>query len=252
MKRDVEFMPGQLQSILPYIMIAAGAGIAGSIVAFFWIPKVKARSAVQHFAAGVVIAAVASELIPEVEKTGTTLGILGGFAAGGLAMIGLKWIVVKFERMEKGRHKLPVGIAAAAAVDTLIDGAIISAGFSSGQQLGTLLAIALAGELFFLSLSVGSEFHKHESKRLIGLAVTTGIALLLLVGAVVAFFLLRGASEATVAVLLSFGAAALIYLIAEELLVEAIEAEESLFSTAMLFAGFLFLLAVKLFSKGGA
>lgn len=48
------------------------------------------------------------------------------------------------------------------------------------------------------------------------------------------------------AVVLSFGAAALIYLIAEELLVEAIEAEESLFSTATLFAGFLVLLALKL------
>jgi zinc transporter, ZIP family len=251
-KRDVKLMPGQLQLIIPYVVIAASAGILGGIVAFFWIPEVKARSAVQHFAAGVVISAVASELIPDVEKTGTTPGILGGFAAGGLAMIGLKWLVLKFERMEERRHKLPVGLAAAAAADTLIDGAIISAGFSSGQQLGALLALALAVELFFLTLSVGSEFHKQKSKRLFGLMVTTGIALLLLVGAGCAFFLLQGASKATVAVLLSFGAAALIYLIAEELLVEAIEAEESLFSTAMLFAGFLFLLAVKLFSKGGA
>lgn len=79
-----------------------------------------------------------------------------------------------------------------------------------------------------------------------GLAVTTGIALLLMVGALAAFFVLRGASEASVAVFLSFGAAALIYLIAEELLVENIEAEESLFSTAMLFLGFLAVLALKM------
>jgi ZIP family zinc transporter len=45
---------------------------------------------------------------------------------------------------------------------------------------------------------------------------------------------------------MAFGAAALIYLIAEELLVESFQAEESLLSTAMLFAGFLVVLAVKL------
>jgi zinc transporter, ZIP family len=242
-------MSSQLQLILPYILMATGAGILGGLLAFFWAPGVKARSAVQHFAAGVVLAAVASDLIPEVEKIGRPVGILGGFAAGGLTMIGLKWVVLKFEKRQESKHQLPIGLAAAAAVDTLIDGAIISAGFTTGQQLGSLLAIALAVELCFLTLSVGSEFHKNKSKRWQGLATTTGIAFLLLLGAIGASFFLQGASETTLAIFLSFGAAALIYLIAEELLVEAIQAEESLFSTAMLFAGFLVLLAIKLLSQ---
>jgi ZIP family zinc transporter len=165
-------------------------------------------------------------------------------------MILLKWLVLKFEKWEKARRQLPAGLAAAAAVDTLMDGAIISAGFSGGQQLGAFLAIALAVELFFLTLSVGTEFHKEKSRLWQGLATTTGIALLLLVGAIAAFLLLRGASKPTVAIVLAFGAAALIYLVAEELLVEAIEAEESLFSTAMLFAGFFVVLAMKLWSDG--
>ena len=180
-------MSSELPSILTYITIATGAGVLGGVLAFLWVPGAKARSAVQHFAAGVVIAAVASELIPEVERIGTVLGILGGFAAGGLSMIGLKWIVLKFEKAERKRRKLPIGLAAAAALDTLIDGAIITAGFSTGQQLGSLLAIAMAVELFFLTLSVGSEFHKNEMKRWQGLAATTGIALMLLLGAEVHF-----------------------------------------------------------------
>src|ERR671924_2138208 len=83
---------------------------------------------------GWLIAAVASELIPEVERIGTFVGILGGFAAGGLSMIGLKWLVLKFENVERKKHKLPIGLAAAAAIDTLIDGAIIATGFATGQQ----------------------------------------------------------------------------------------------------------------------
>ncbi len=147
-----------------------------------------------------VIAAVASDLIPEVEQIGSPAGILCGFAAGGLTMIGLKWLVLKFEKKEEKSNQLPIGLAAAAGVDTLIDGAIISAGFSTGQSLGKLLAIALAVELFFLKLSVGSEFHKQKSKSWQGVAATAVIAFLLLVGALSAFFLMQGSSEATVAI----------------------------------------------------
>ena len=227
-------------------MIATGAGIFGGLLAMIWRPGIQMRSAVQHFAAGAVIAAVAIDLLPEVERLGTDAGILIGFLCGGIAMIVLKFFVVRFERQEKEKGKLPVGLAVAAAVDTLFDGAIISAGFSSGESLGALLAIALALELLFLNLSVGTEFQKSKSNRVKGAIITTGIGLLLLVGAIGASFLLRDISKHSLAAFLSFGCAALIYLIAEELLVESIEAEESLFSTAMLFAGFLVVFAVKL------
>ena len=243
------FVSSELFQILPYILAATGTGVLAGLLPLIWSPGVHGRSAVQHFAAGVVIAAVASDLIPEVERIGRPAGILAGFAGGGVFMIGLKWLVLRFEEREKSKHQLPVGIAAAAAVDTLVDGALISAGFSTGQQLGSLLAIALAIELFFLTLSVGSEFKKKKKNVWLGVVVTTGIALLLMVGAFVGFVFFRGLSEPGLAIVLSFGAAALIYLIAEELLVEAIEAEESLFSTAMLFAGFLALLALKLVTR---
>lgn len=241
-------MSEHLSLILPYILLATGAGILGGVIASFWNPNAKARSAIQHFAAGAVLAAVATSVIPEAERIGTIAGILSGFAAGGLTMIALKWVVVRAERRKKGGHQLPVGLAAAAIVDTLIDGVLISAGFATGQQLGILLVIALSIELLFLTLSVGVEFRKSQLKLWQKLLATSGIAFMLLVGAVSASFLLADVSESTLAIVLSFGAAALIYLIAEELLVETIEAEKSLFPTATLFSGFLVLLALKLFS----
>jgi zinc transporter, ZIP family len=239
-------LPDQLSSILPYILLATGAGILGSVIALFWDPKAKARSAIQHFAAGAVLAAVASNVIPEVERMGTLTGVISGFVVGGLIMIGLKSVVVRVEREEKRGRGLPVGLAAAAAVDTLLDGVIIGAGFSVDQQLGTLLVIALGLELFFLTLSVGVEFREANLKIWKSLAITGGIACMLLLGGFGASFFLADASQATLAIVLAFGAAALIYLIAEELLVETIQAEESLFSTLMLFGGFLVLLILKL------
>ena len=90
------FVSGEFLEILPSVLLATGAGLLGGVIALFWSPKVQARSAIQHFAAGAVLSAVASSVIPEAERLGSITGILGGFAAGGLAMIVLKWVVVKF------------------------------------------------------------------------------------------------------------------------------------------------------------
>ncbi len=239
-------MPEQLIAALPYVLLATSAGILGSIISLFWSPSANIRSAIQHFAAGAVLAAIAANVIPEVERIGTFAGIVGGFATGGLAMVGLKWIVVRFEREKRDGRKPPIGLAAAAAVDTIIDGMITSAGFSTDPQLGSLLAVALALELLFLTLSVGVEFREAKFKWWQTLAVTGGIAMMFILGAMGAGFFLANASEATLAMVLSFGAAALIYLIAEELLVETIEEEKSLFPTVTLFSGFLVLLILKL------
>jgi len=239
-------MPEQFSTSLPYILLASGVGMLGSVIALFWNPNVRIRSAVQHFAAGAVLAAVATSVVPEVEHLGTLPGVVAGFITGGLLMIGLKWLVVRFEQQGKQNKKVPAGLAAAAAVDTLIDGTLISAGFSANDQLGILLTIALALELLFLTLSVGVEFREGNFPWWQSLLITGGIALLLSVGAFTAGFLLADAPETTLAIVLSFGAAALIYLIAEELLVENVQAEESLFSTVTLFSGFLALLILKL------
>ncbi|MFT3890685.1 MAG: hypothetical protein QM730_03555 [Anaerolineales bacterium] len=239
-------MSDQYFSMLPYILLATGAGIAGSVIALFWRPGSRARSAIQHFAAGAVLAAIASNVVPDIERTGTFAGIISGFIAGGCAMVALKWIVLRIEKQKDRKGNFPVGLPAAAAMDTLIDGMIISAGFSTTPQLGTILTIALGLELFFLTLSVGVEIRKSNLKAWQSLAFTLGIAFSLLVGATLASFLLADASNATLAIVLSFGSAALIYLIAEELLVETIQAEESIFSTVMLFSGFLTLLVLKL------
>ena len=239
-------MSNEFISSLPYVLLATGAGLLGGIIALFWNPDTKIRSAIQHFAAGAVLAAVAANVIPEVGRMGTLPGIVSGFVAGGLLMIAMKWLVLRYENKGKQKKKIPLGLAAAAAVDTLIDGALTSAGFSASEQLGILLAIALALELLFLTLSVGVEFRESHFQFWQSLAVTGGIAFLFVVGASGASFFLADVSEATLAIVLAFGAAALIYLVAEELLVENVQAEESIVSTMTLFSGFLALLVLKL------
>jgi ZIP family zinc transporter len=67
----------------------------------------------------------------------------------------------------------------------------------------------------------------------------TGIACLMIVGAVLGRTLLADASEHTLAGLLSFGSAALLFLVTEELLIEAHDSADTAVTTTMFFVGFL-------------
>jgi ZIP family zinc transporter len=213
----------------------------------FWVPGRWVTSYIQHFAAGVVIAAVALKVAPDSMRAGApALLVLGAFTLGGLAMIGVKWMTLRIEEKQRHRKRKPWGLSAAAAVDTVIDGTIIGAGFTMGEGLGAVLSIALGLELLFLTLSVGASFREEGGSRLTTLAVTSGISLLLLIGALSGMLLLRGASSSVLAAILSFGAAALLYLVTEELLVETLLPEETLMSTAMFFFGFVAIFALVL------
>jgi len=231
--------------VVPYIAGAVAAGIAGGVLATLWAPGRWVTSYIQHFAAGVVIAAVALKVAPDIERTGAPpLLVMGGFALGGVVMIGVKWLTMRIEARQQRTRGKPWGLTAAAAIDTAIDGVIIGAGFALGQGVGVILSLALGLELLFLTLSVGSSFRQEKGSRRTTVAVTSGISLLLVAGAAGGMALLRGASESTLAVMLSFGAAALLYLVTEELLIETRLPEETLISTAMFFLGFLAIFAL--------
>lgn len=238
--------------MLLYIIVAAAAGIAGGILASLWAPDRWITSYVQHFAAGVVIAAVALKVTPDMRSLDAPpVLVLGAFTLGGLLMIGVKWVTMRLEERERRARGKPWGLTVAAAVDTAIDGGIIGVGFALGEGMGSVLALALGLELLFLTLSVGSSFRHEGGSRWTTIAVTSGISLLLLAGALGGVLLLRGASTRILAALLSFGAAALLYLVTEELLVETRLPEETLVSTAMFFLGFLAIFAFVSYGPDG-
>lgn len=78
------------------------------------------------------------------------------------------------------------------------------------------------------------------------IAVSAGFAALLLMGAGVGAAFLSGASPVFIDALMSFGLAALLYLVMEELMVEAHEVPETPLLTSMFFVGFLALLVVEM------
>ena len=70
-------MSAPLLSALSYTLVAAVAAIVGGIVAIYYSPGPYGQSYVQHFSAGVVFAAVAAKLLPDVHTRAPFMVIVG-------------------------------------------------------------------------------------------------------------------------------------------------------------------------------
>ena len=232
--------------VLLYVLFPVGAMLVGASIAAIRVPGPRLGSAIQHFAAGMVFAAVAIELLPDVVSKHAPVATVIGFAAGVALMLTVQGFSRRAERMAKGRATASTGLLAAVGVDITIDGFLIGIGFAAGARQGLLLTMALTLELLSLGLATMTALRQTGAPPGRSILTTTGLALLVLVGAVVGVVLLAGLTGALLDGVLAFGVAALLYLVTEELLVEAHEVPETAAVTSIFFVGFLLLLVIDL------
>ena len=247
-------MDNPVFKVLLFALGPAAAMALGGAVAAFRAPGPRLNSYFQHFAAGVVFAAVATEVLPDVLHERAPVAAIIGFACGTALMLFIRWLTTKKlagenANSEGGKAKSPWSMIATIGVDVFIDGLLIGIGFAANAQTGLLLTIALGMEVLFLGLSTAAEMNEAGWSRGKLIATIGGLALLLPVGGTLGASLLGGLQGAGLEVALSFGAAALLYLVTEELLVEAHEVPETTLSTAMFFLGFLVLLIIDMLSR---
>lgn len=231
-------------AVLVYSLAPVLAAVAGSAVAAVRPPGPRVRSAVQHFAAGVVFSVVAVELLPDIVRQHRPLWVVIGFAAGIIAMLGLRRITEsKLEgKSEQGSKSLPAALLVATGIDIALDGLLVGFGFGAGEKEGKLLVGALAFELFSLTTAVAATLKNAGLSRSGSFLTSVSLSFGIPLGALVGLTLLRNTSDAAMEALLSFGLAALLFLVTEELLVEAHEVPETTAITACFFSGFLIFL----------
>ena len=98
----------------------------------------------------------------------------------------------------------------------------------------------------FVALSVTTEVAGSGVRRLLAVATAPGLALVLCTAAVAGRLFFGSLSPFPFAVLLGVGIVAMLYLVTEELLVEAHEVEETHWSVAAFFLGFLLFLVIEM------
>lgn len=233
--------------ILTFALIPAVVmGLAG--VWAVWRPPGKNwRSALMHFAAGVVFAVVAVELLPDLVHEQSVLATVVGFSLGTVAMLGVRmWNERSTGKASETSKSSSTTLIVATAVDLSVDGLMLGVGFSVGQKQSFLLTIALALELVTLGLAMVSELQQGNLSRwpiLMRIGLLAGTFVLSAVIGSVAISLISGLIFVGV---IAFGAAALLFLVTEELLTEAHQVEENPLLTSAFFIGFLGLFLLEL------
>ncbi|MBN9098006.1 MULTISPECIES: hypothetical protein [unclassified Pseudonocardia] len=218
------------------------AAAVGSVLAAWRRPGPKLTSGVQHFAAGVVFAAVAGEVLPELRKEGRLVAVVIGFAVGVALLLTLGAYSRRAEAAaarSRGGGRLPVALLTLVGIDLLIDGLLVGLGVTLGAGQGVILTIALTIEILFLGVVVCLELLDLGVSRVRSASIASALGLVTAVGAIGGVLLLGGAGPTVLAGVLAFGAAALLYLVVEELLVEAHEQAETPTLAAMFFLGFI-------------
>lgn len=229
-----------LYSLMPAALMFIGGGIAS-----IYQPGNQITSATQHFAAGVVFAAVAKELLPKIGAYHDPIALIIGFSLGVLGMLFLKWLTSRLEDLEQQKNGISWGLLTAVGIDLLVDGILIGVSFLAGEKGGILIAIALSIEIFFLGLSTTSTLGARQVSAPIRLLASFILALLIPIGAGLGASLLIHLPQTVTNVILSFGVAALLYLVTEELLIEAHEVRETPLITLCFFVGFLLILLLE-------
>ena len=235
-----------LKKVLLFSLIPAATMVLGALLTVLRPPGRLFRSAVLHFAAGVVFSVVAVELLPDIIRKHAPVQLAAGFITGVVLMLVLKNMTRKVEEVNtqaSGRPGLPAGLLAAVGIDLIIDGIILGVGFAAGQKEGVLLSLALSAELLSLGLATAASITSNgpvARKKVLGIMLI--LAALFFISAVAGGSLLHQLPDKAMEFVLSFGLAALLYLVTEELLTEAHEEEENAWLTSAFFAWFLLFL----------
>jgi len=236
--------------VLTYALIPVAATTIGGIVATIRAPGRRVGSAIEHFAGGVILAAAVVELLPDAMRGHAPGAIVVGFALAVALTIAVKALTRRIapegDDEDDGNEGAtgPWSLIIVAGLDTLIDGVLLGIGFVAGVKQGLLLTLALTIETLSLGLSAAVALRPAGVSRGRIIATTVALSVLFGVGAVAGAVLLGGLSGVALTTLFAFGAAVLIYLVTEELLVEAHEVPETIAATALFFVGFVLLVVI--------
>jgi zinc transporter, ZIP family len=212
--------------------VAGAALIVGAAIG--WAAHVPARVVawVMAFGAGVLISALAFDLVDDAERTGGLFAVALGFLGGAAAYVAANAVLARFgaqHRKRSGDHQPSEeeanGSGAAIAVGALLDGVpesvVLGLSLLSGQGVGVavLAAIFISNLPEGLSSAAGMKRASRSARYVFG--VWVGIAVLSGIAAMAGYVLLDGASPFLIAVITAVAAGAILAMIADTMVPEA-------------------------------
>jgi zinc transporter, ZIP family len=226
-------MPTWLEAGL-WGLLGGGALIIGALVGWLTPVPPKVVASVMAFGSGVLISAVAFDLMEEAARTGGLAAAAFGFLGGAVVYLAANLVLARRGARHRKRsggqqpsESQQAGSGAAIAIGALLDGipesVVLGLGLIGGGSvsLSVLAAVVISNVPEGLSSAAGMK-HGGRSARYV-FSVWGGIALASGLSALLGYALLGGASPQLVATITAVAAGAILTMIADTMIPEAFE-----------------------------
>lgn len=236
-------------------LLAGGALVVGAAIAWFVRVPQRLVASVMAFGAGVLISALAFDLVDEAEATGgliaTVLGFLGGAIAYVVANVALARHGAAHRKRSEGQQPSEAeqsGSGAAIAVGALLDGVpesvVLGLSLLSGNGIGVsvLAAIFISNLPEGLSSAAGMKQAGRSAGYVFG--VWSSIACASAIAGALGVLLLEGVSAQTIAFITALAAGAILAMVADTMIPEAFE-RTHLFAGLIATLGFILAFAIE-------
>jgi ZIP family zinc transporter len=226
-------MPTWLEAGL-WGLLGGGALVIGALVAWFVRVPPKVVASVMAFGSGVLISAVAFDLMEEAVQTGGLVPTAGGFLGGAAVYLAANLVLARRGARHRKRsgeqqpsESEQAGSGAAIAIGALLDGIPESVVLGLGLLGGGSVSVSVLAAVFIsnvpegLSSAAGMKNNGRSARYVfgvwIGIAVASGLA------ALIGYLALGGAPPEVVAVITAIAAGAILTMIADTMIPEAFE-----------------------------
>ena len=233
--------------VLALALMPAFGNFAGGVVAEIIPPSRRMLSRALHVSAGIVVAVVAVELLPEALAGAAPWLVVLGFCGGGAFYMLLESALERFQggggqaggQVKGDSSAGPWMVYAAVFIDLFSDGLMIGVGSVVSFGLALVLAIGQVTADVPEGFAAIANFRDKGVARAKRLMLSASFVIATLLGATIGYWLLRDQSEALKLTALAFTAGLLILAAVEEMLGEAHEvAEDNRISAAFFIGGF--------------
>jgi zinc transporter, ZIP family len=226
-------MPTWLEAGL-WGLLGGGALVVGALIA--WLTRVppKVVASVMAFGSGVLISAVAFDLMEEAVHAGGLVATASGFVGGAAAYLAANIVLARYGARHRKRsgdqqpsEQEQSGSGAAIAVGALLDGVpesvVLGLGLLGGGSvsLSVLAAVFISNVPEGLSSAAGMKRNGRPARYVFG--VWIGIAVASAIAALLGYVLLGSAPPQVEAVITAVAAGAILTMIADTMIPEAFE-----------------------------
>src|SRR3989339_218506 len=232
--------------VFVFSMLAGLSMFGGTALVLFYRQWVREHSVfLISFAAGVMLTIAFANLIPQADEIvpNAWRWVFTGFLALYVIQNMFTFHPCHGEGCEIHQNQLGVFSIVGLSVHSLLDGAIIAVGFEAGHALGILTTVAVLLHKMPDGITITSVLLHTQMKTPGVIKYSAVVALATPVGAIVAFFFLRGIHPHTLGWLLSVTAGFFIYLAGSDLLPETHKKRHRA-NTFFFFSGIAVILAV--------